>query len=222
MKQQLYLMAGTVWLWLALGLSCSAQESISVDNTSQYTGERRWAWTIFITASPEALNKIRCVVYTLHETFPNPVRQICQRGTDPQKAFPLAAEGWGTFEVLVKVIFKDGKTQELKHTLKFATPRVDKSFPIKVDNTATELANGWWEWTIFITAPSSVLNEIKCVEYTLHETFSKPLREVCKLGADRQKAFPLTAHGWGPFSVPVKILFKDGKAQYLTHQLDFP
>ena len=35
---------------------------------------------VFIQAPPAVLSQIKCVEYTLHPTFPNPVRQVCDRG----------------------------------------------------------------------------------------------------------------------------------------------
>ena len=88
---------------------------ISVQNTAFEKEKGWWAWTISINSDQETLAQIRCVEYTLHPTFPNPVQTVC----DPKNKFALSASGWGTFEVILKVLFKDGSVLPLKHQLRF-------------------------------------------------------------------------------------------------------
>jgi transcription initiation factor IIF auxiliary subunit len=202
----------------ALTSAASAQE-ISAANTSRYVGDRRWEWTVFVQASPETLNGIRCVEYTLHPTFPDPVRRQCALG-DLRFPFALTTNGWGTFEIAIKVLFKDGRERALKHMLVFAAPPVERPLPIQTANVATEARKGLWEWTVFVQAPDSVLEQIRCVEYTLHPTFPDRVREVCDRGPSRQP-FALTARGWGIFEIQVRVFLKDGHVQTLTHSLKF-
>jgi transcription initiation factor IIF auxiliary subunit len=77
-----------------------------------------WDWTVFIEGDEDQLSQVQCVQYTLHPTFPDPVRTVCERGSGP-RAFPLSASGWGTFQITVRIMTKDGKTYELKHDLAF-------------------------------------------------------------------------------------------------------
>ncbi|MFW2440178.1 MAG: pYEATS domain-containing protein [Arenicellales bacterium] len=56
-----------------------------------------------------------CVEYTLHPTFPGTVRKLC----DSTNGFELSSSGWGTFNVKIKVMFKDGRTKKLNHMLIF-------------------------------------------------------------------------------------------------------
>jgi transcription initiation factor IIF auxiliary subunit len=203
---------------VALPVAASAQE-ISVANTSRYIGERRWEWTVFLQAAPQILDGIQCVEYTLHPTFPEPVRRQCVRG-DPRFPFALTTSGWGTFEISIKVLFKRGEERRLKHMLVFDAPPVDRPLAIQAANVATELRKGFWEWTIFVRAPDAVLEQIRCVEYTLHPTFPDRVREVCDRGSGRQP-FALTARGWGTFEVRLRAFLKDGRVQALTHNLKF-
>jgi transcription initiation factor IIF auxiliary subunit len=76
-------------------------------------------WTIFIKGSAADINKVKCVQYTLHPTFPNPIRLICSAGGNSQMAFPLSTSGWGTFTVKVKIILKDGTNYNREHKLVF-------------------------------------------------------------------------------------------------------
>jgi YEATS family len=93
---------------------------IQADNTAQYMGNGGWDWTIFVRGSPEEISKIRCVVYHLHPTFPNPERQVCDAGSDPGRAFPLSSNGWGTFTVGIDLIGKDGSVRRLSYPLRFS------------------------------------------------------------------------------------------------------
>ncbi len=122
---RLYRARGRAFLGVVLGLWATAlvpvgaaAQDIGAANTSRYVGEGRWEWTVFITAAPETLKEIRCVEYTLHPTFPDPVREICDRGGGP-RPFALTARGWGTCQLRIRVIFKDGRVQQLTHDLAF-------------------------------------------------------------------------------------------------------
>jgi hypothetical protein len=97
---------------------------IAVENTSvyigrkAYIGQRAWDWTIYVTADDRVLEDVKCVIYTLHPTFPNRVWRVCERGV-ADNAFPLTLRGWGTFIVDVLITFKDGSEQRRKHQLVF-------------------------------------------------------------------------------------------------------
>jgi transcription initiation factor IIF auxiliary subunit len=83
-----------------------------------------------------------------------------------------------------------------------------------VDNWAREIEPGWWDWAIYINGTATELNQIKCVQYTLHPTFPNPVRMVCS------PPFQLSARGWGTFVVGVTIFFKDGQTILTNYQLD--
>jgi transcription initiation factor IIF auxiliary subunit len=97
----------------------SREIAIKAVNTSRYLGrvdgQDRWEWTIFIEADQEVLSRIQCVEYTLHETFPDPVRTVCSAGNK----FALSSNGWGTFTIKIRVILRDGTQKTLTHDLKF-------------------------------------------------------------------------------------------------------
>lgn len=121
MKTQIvsYMLVGVlVWLWLILLPLPSEAQEVSADNIARYLGNDRWTWTVFIKGSPQALNNIECVEYTLHPTFPNPVQRVCSLG-DQQYPFALSATGWGTFQIRIRVFMKDGGHQDLAHYLRF-------------------------------------------------------------------------------------------------------
>ncbi len=81
-------------------------------------GKKRWDWTVYITGSEADLSHVKCVEYTLHPTFPNPVRTVCNRGFGAA-AFPLSTNGWGTFTVGIRIFLKNGRTINLSHPLRF-------------------------------------------------------------------------------------------------------
>ena len=75
--------------------------------------------------------------------------------------------------------------------------------------------NDWWDWCIWIDAPDAELNEIERVEYTLHPTFPKPVREI----RDRQTNFRLKTGGWGVFTIYAKAFLKNGESVDMEHRL---
>ena len=87
-------------------------------NISQRVEQKKWNWTVFIQGTEHDLAMVQCVEYTLHRTFPNPVRKVCARGKGPH-AFALSTAGWGTFEIQIHVLLVDGRTMRLSHQLKF-------------------------------------------------------------------------------------------------------
>lgn len=88
----------------------------SAHNTSTRLSEDRWAWTVFIDARPEVLEQVNCIVYQLHPTFRPSVVRVCERGTE--QPFALTAVGWGTFNIQIRVLMKDGRQYDLSHMLR--------------------------------------------------------------------------------------------------------
>lgn len=102
-----------------LGTASAPVQTIQTGNSSIDLGNGQWSWTVFVIADRQTLDGIRCVEYTLHPTFPQPIQRVCQPGNLPGQAFPLTEVGWGTFDVGVKILFRDGRTRLLTHSLKF-------------------------------------------------------------------------------------------------------
>ena len=88
-------------------------QDVKVKNWSDEIEPGWWEWGILVEGTSERLDQIRCVGYTLHRTFPNPVRLVCSR----RDRFELKARGWGEFEVGVKLMLKDGSIRQLSHDL---------------------------------------------------------------------------------------------------------
>jgi transcription initiation factor IIF auxiliary subunit len=192
--------------------------TIAAANTSRYLSSGRWQWTIFLKGSASELANVTCVRYTLHETFPKPVQDVCTYGA-ADRPFRLDGEGWGVFEVKLTVTFKNGRTRELRHMLQFTSP-AEEGPRFTVDNVATPVGEDSWNWEIFLKGQEDALAQIRCVEYTLHRTFPNPVRRVCTRGCGL-RGFPLAATGWGTFDVRISVSLKDGRELTLQHALSF-
>jgi transcription initiation factor IIF auxiliary subunit len=210
----------TGFLIACLASAAAVAQPLTAENTSRYLGNGRWNWTIYLAGPDSLIDRVSCVQYTLHPTFPNPVREICALG-NRQQAFALSATGWGTFNVPVRITFKDGTTQNLAHTLVFETRETSSSSPLHVRNTVRTVQAGLYEWVIFVEGSGDVLEKVQCVQYTLDPTFPDPVREVCDRGVGPH-AFALTIKGWGAFggfTVHVRVRFKDGSVHSMTYEL---
>ena len=75
--------------------------------------------------------------------------------------------------------------------------------------------NDWWKWSVWIEGAKADLDQIEYVTYRLHPTFPNPVRKV----NDRESKFRLNSHGWGTFSIQVRIVNKTGQVIKLTHDL---
>jgi transcription initiation factor IIF auxiliary subunit len=93
--------------------------NLIVAQNQKYERENWWKWSLWIEGSDKDLDQIESVTYTLHPTFPQPIRTE----TDPASKFQLRCSGWGIFRIPVKVRLKNGETIELDHQLQFAIPR---------------------------------------------------------------------------------------------------
>ena len=90
----------------------------SIDQHYTYAGNDFWDWSVWIKAADKDIDKIDHVIYTLHYTFPNPVRKIDERKDN----FKLNASGWGTFTIYARLNFKDESILELEHELELYYP----------------------------------------------------------------------------------------------------
>lgn len=195
----------------------TSKAQISTANSSEYIGDGQWRWTVYINAPPDVLRNISSVKYTLHSTFSPRERPVTKIG-DANRPFALTATGWGTFEIKIKVVFRNGSSQNLTHQLVFGA-KTARALAFSAGQKVTKLRTDWYKWTLFIKGSENNLQQVRCVEYTLHETFSKPVQEVCQRGTGL--AFPLLFNGWGTFRVKIKVYLKDGSIQELSHDLDF-
>ena len=88
--------------------------TIKVKQSATPAGSDWWKWAVWIEGDDEELRAIDSVKYTLHPTFPNPVRVVKSRG----KKFRLESGGWGEFDIHVELCYKDGRVSKRKHWLR--------------------------------------------------------------------------------------------------------
>jgi transcription initiation factor IIF auxiliary subunit len=74
-----------------------------------------------------------------------------------------------------------------------------------------------YEWSVEIDVPQEILDQIDYVVYELHQTFTEPIQVV----RSRDTRFRLTRIGWGIFTIPITVHFKDGSTGQLSHDLTF-
>jgi len=86
---------------------------------------------------------------------------------------------------------------------------------LKLEQDYEYKGGDWWEWAVWIDAPDEELDAIEYVEYVLHSTFSKPVREI----SDRSTKFRLETAGWGCFTIYAKAFLKNGGIVEMEHEL---
>lgn len=207
--------AQKIFLITALLAVCSiaARAEITTKNTSQYIGNGRWKWTVFLQGADEILDRIDHVEYTLHKTFKNPIR----KSFDRENGFALSSSGWGTFRIKLTLFHKNNTQSVMHHKLVFKETKAVQPYQLKTTNWSRQIEQGWWEWGIQLTGPADELNQVRCVEYTLHKSFPNPVRTIC----DPSTHFQIKARGWGTFTIPVKVILKNKSILRLEHQLNF-
>jgi transcription initiation factor IIF auxiliary subunit len=92
---------------------------LGIAQAAKYEGDDWWEWSVWIEAEESELDAIEFVQYTLHHTFPQPVRRISDRTTH----FRLKSSGWGGFTIYAKAVQKDRSETTLQHELKLYYPR---------------------------------------------------------------------------------------------------
>lgn len=102
----------------------SRNPRILADNIARYVGKGRWDWTVYIKAPLNLQKKVKCVEYTLHKTFRNPIRKVCKT-RDQRYPFGLSTNGWGTFPIKIDVELTDGNHVALTHQLKLEEAQPD-------------------------------------------------------------------------------------------------
>jgi pYEATS domain-containing protein involved in immunity len=92
---------------------------------------------------------------------------------------------------------------------------------VAVGNTAYQTGLNTWAWTIFVMGDEQALNQVKCVTYLLHPTFTQRLQRICTRGKLSEKGFLLKTSGWGTFDVGVTVEYQDSRKAELTHRISF-
>jgi len=93
---------------------------VKFSNYSMMTGKKYddewWEWCIFVDDTESVICEIVQVEYTLHRSFPDPIRTI----TDNTYRFALYSSGWGQFTANIEVLFKDNSTINQSHFVRFS------------------------------------------------------------------------------------------------------
>ena len=87
--------------------------------------------------------------------------------------------------------------------------------PIQIAQSSTPVGPGHWRWSVWLEGPAPELDGLDHVVYTLHSTFSEPVRVV----HDRASAFRLDSSGWGEFDLHAALHHRDGRVDKLKHWL---
>jgi transcription initiation factor IIF auxiliary subunit len=93
-------------------------EKIEFDEYSMFVQKKYeydwYDWCIFVSGDAAVMSAIQSVEYTLHQSFPDPIRLV----KSPSDCFALYSAGWGGFNVGVKITFTDGATAPSSYFLK--------------------------------------------------------------------------------------------------------
>jgi transcription initiation factor IIF auxiliary subunit len=96
----------------------AGRSSLKIQQGEKYEGDDWWSWSVWIDGPKSELDKVKFAEYTLHPTFPTPVRKVTSRRNN----FKLSTSGWGVFPIYAHVVKKDGTVVRLKHQLKLHYP----------------------------------------------------------------------------------------------------
>jgi hypothetical protein len=147
-------------------------------NYSRFSREVRstkvYSWCVFLNEGPELLNKIQMIEYTLHPTFPTPVREII----DKEHCFALQSEGWGTFTINIRVLFKGGEEKDEVYMLRLEAddwpkgPVLNKYDSDEIKGVYGALLDSKWDWRKISTIERATeLSAARIIEI-LHELTS--------------------------------------------------
>jgi len=92
--------------------------ALSIQQEAHYVSRDYWKWPVWLEGAPDELDDVKRVVYILHPTFRDPVREVVDRTSK----FRLDTAGWGTFTIRAKVLDRDGRETTLEHNLELLYP----------------------------------------------------------------------------------------------------
>jgi transcription initiation factor IIF auxiliary subunit len=86
----------------------------------------------------------------------------------------------------------------------------------EIEQSADYEGEDWWTWAVWVEGDAESLDQIEFVEWSLHPTFSNPIRKIY----DRSSNFRLETGGWGTFPIVARVHMKDGRDAKLRHYLE--
>ena len=91
---------------------------MKIAQDEHYHGGDWWTWSVWLDGIPGELDQVQKVVWRLHPTFLEPVREQTNR----HESFKLTTAGWGSFKVRAEVAMRDGTVVKLHHHLELTYP----------------------------------------------------------------------------------------------------
>jgi hypothetical protein len=95
--------------------SAEIMNAFALKNISRSIGGGSWQWVAYIDGPADFLRRISSVTYYLHPSF----KPSIQYGDRSKPGHPLAATGWGVFNLKAEVALDDGTRRTYEHTLRF-------------------------------------------------------------------------------------------------------
>jgi len=91
---------------------------LKIQQSERYEGDDWWKWAVWVDGSERILDSIEYVEWTLHPTFPDPIRKVTNR----LQKFRIETGGWGVFQIRAVARTKDGNSIRLRHQLSLHYP----------------------------------------------------------------------------------------------------
>jgi len=103
---------------LVLPFTTARAQQLSAKDVSKYVGNSKWAWTIFLTGPRALLNEIDYVEYQTSDSSKS-VQRV-EITSNPRYPFGFEGTSSGVLEINIKVVFKNGESQDIRHLLHLA------------------------------------------------------------------------------------------------------
>ena len=87
---------------------------------------------------------------------------------------------------------------------------------MKIAQSQNYRGEDWWDWKVWIDAPSADLQDVESVTWHLHPTFDP--KEITV--NDGRNKFALETSGWGTFRIRATVTMSDGTVKKLSHELE--
>ncbi len=201
----------TILLFVVISMIANSQEmSFKVNVTTLPNGNSQWD----ITADKENIKyqSIKKIIYNLDGMlYKDPIREI----TNSDNAFQLILQNSKESKVDAEVYYDNSKVSKVDITL-----NKKSDIALELNNTATKLKSGLYEWEAFISGNASDIAQIEHVDYKLHSSFKEPFRSQNQIG-NINKPFMIKAKGWSVFKLKADVFLRNGKSISLEHVLQF-
>jgi transcription initiation factor IIF auxiliary subunit len=175
-------------------------ERLRLGQYSRYSRARHnqdiYSFCLFMDATWETLRNIEEVSYTLHPTFPDPIR----RRTNPEDCFALQSEAWGVFSSTFEVEWKDGSITTFEYELDLKPnswpigDRLNRFQSQKEERAYMALFDEKFEWRKLSTVAkyaSLELDEAEAILHSLEER--KAVRKAYFQSIDKQDLWGSTS-----------------------------